>query len=377
MIWFRQGLSRLRQKFATDRLRLRHLVTGWKGRGAYAVHEPGKTSSADLVSQRADAPQPWKALLYCVLAIMFLIIIILAIWQIPLLQATSWEGVIDAKDMAKLVNDARGTVVQAIGGAVLLIGLFFTWWNLTNTQATATRNLAIAEDGQITDRFTSAIQQLGSNQIEIRLGGIYALERIARDSARDHWTIMEILTAFLRTHARWQEEPETQLPTPDSDEKSLDSILADNRRHSRIGQQEGLRTDIQAILTVLGRRLWTRESEHQRLDLSRLDLRGALLIDAFLKDAIFIETHLEGAQLLRVHCEGANFAEACFEAAPPRSKAATLIGVHMDGANLSYACLRGIDLSHVDGLTRGQIRQATTDDETILPDYLNENSPRC
>jgi hypothetical protein len=50
---------------------------------------------------------------------------------------------------------------------------------------------------------------LGSGQMEVRLGGIYALERIARDSARDHWPIMEILTAYLQTHARWIAESGT------------------------------------------------------------------------------------------------------------------------------------------------------------------------
>ncbi|WP_062294251.1 hypothetical protein [Nostoc piscinale] len=35
----------------------------------------------------------------------------------------------------------------------------------------------------------------------MRLGAIYTLERIAKDSAKDHWTIMEVLTAFVRENA--------------------------------------------------------------------------------------------------------------------------------------------------------------------------------
>ncbi len=37
--------------------------------------------------------------------------------------------------------------------------------------------------------------------LEVRLGGIYALERIARDSPKDHWTIMEVLTAYVRENS--------------------------------------------------------------------------------------------------------------------------------------------------------------------------------
>ena len=56
----------------------------------------------------------------------------------------------------------------------------------------------------MTDRYTRAIKQLGSDKLDVRIGGIYALERIARDSARDHTTVMEVLAAFIREHSREQ-----------------------------------------------------------------------------------------------------------------------------------------------------------------------------
>jgi hypothetical protein len=37
--------------------------------------------------------------------------------------------------------------------------------------------------------------------VEVRLGAIYALERIAYDSPRDHWPIIEVLTAYVRQNA--------------------------------------------------------------------------------------------------------------------------------------------------------------------------------
>src|SRR5207248_11751254 len=77
------------------------------------------------------------------------------------------------------------------------------WRNLRATQA----KLDVDREAQITNRFTQAIGQLGAElkdgkpDLEVRLGGIYALERIARDSSRDHWTIMEVLTAYVRQNA--------------------------------------------------------------------------------------------------------------------------------------------------------------------------------
>ena len=59
--------------------------------------------------------------------------------------------------------------------------------NLKNAQET----LRISQEGQITERFTKAIDQLGNkDSLAVRVGGIYALERIARDSERDHGPII-------------------------------------------------------------------------------------------------------------------------------------------------------------------------------------------
>jgi hypothetical protein len=55
---------------------------------------------------------------------------------------------------------------------------------------------------RITDNFTPrAVEQLGNDKLETRLGAIYALERIARESPTDHWPIMETLTAYVRERA--------------------------------------------------------------------------------------------------------------------------------------------------------------------------------
>ncbi len=66
------------------------------------------------------------------------------------------------------------TTAQLVGGSALLAGLYLTW-----------RTLQVNQEGQITERFSRAIEHLGDDRLAVRLGGIYALERIARDSPRD------------------------------------------------------------------------------------------------------------------------------------------------------------------------------------------------
>lgn len=75
----------------------------------------------------------------------------------------------------------------------------------------------------MTDRYTRAIEQIGSDKsLPVRIGGIYALERVARDSPRDQPTVMEVLAAFIREHSgeQWQRaeaaaEPPERTTRPD------------------------------------------------------------------------------------------------------------------------------------------------------------------
>jgi len=199
----------------------------------------------------------------------------------------------------------------------------------TQNAIAATENAKIAEQGQITERFTKAIEQLGSDNISIRLGGIYALERIAKDSDRDHWTIMEVLSAFVRENAPVKEkkaEGEQQLPK--------------------------LPADIQAILTVIGRRDTEKDPNNQRINLINVNIAGANLPEANLQRAILWKANLTGAIL-----EGANLQEAQFLLA--NLQGATLKGANLQGTQLFLANLAGTDLTDVKNLTQQQIDQYT------------------
>ena len=120
--------------------------------------------------------------------------IIAVLWYVPEWQGTRVPDDVSSADTLRLVNEYRRTLAQIIGGLALLFGLYLTWRRIAATET----SVEIANESQVTERFTRAIDQLGSEQIAIRLGGIYALERIARDSQKDHWTVVEVLTAFVR-----------------------------------------------------------------------------------------------------------------------------------------------------------------------------------
>ena len=133
----------------------------------------------------------------------------------------------------------------------------------------ANRNAEAANQKQITERFSKAIEQLASDKPEVILGGIYTLERIARDSEPDQWTIMEVLTAFVRQNAPIIEENESQ--SPEDQEKLLK-----------------LRISIRACLTVIGERKYP-DLKNKRLDLTKVNISGFNLTGADLTGAYRLE----------------------------------------------------------------------------------------
>src|SRR5215210_2501055 len=96
-----------------------------------------------------------------VVGVVALLVVVVVLLFLPL----NWY-VAPVEPGASMRKDLVLAVAQILGGAALLSGLYFTW-----------RTLQINREGQITDRFTRAIDQLGATddqgpKLEVRLGGI-------------------------------------------------------------------------------------------------------------------------------------------------------------------------------------------------------------
>jgi uncharacterized protein YjbI with pentapeptide repeats len=238
---------------------------------------------------------------------------------------------IDAARRLELQNDVRTTLLQGLGGLAVLVGAFFTY-----------RQLGIAREGQVTERFTRAIDQLGNDNMDVRLGGIYALERMANDSPQDRATIGRILNTFVRGHAPWPPTRPSQPPegTPIEDIPLL-AIRA---------------ADVQLALTMIcrreaaihpGRTLELRETDLRNADLQNTDLRGANLWGARLNGTNFFGAQLQGAllwtaELKHVHLIGAKVQQAILSNAQLQD--AQLYGTHLQEAHLEGAQLQRADL---------------------------------
>ncbi|MDM9380622.1 pentapeptide repeat-containing protein [Chlorogloeopsis sp. ULAP01] len=178
------------------------------------------------------------------------------------------------------------------------------------------------------------LQNLGNENIETSLAAIDTLEKISQDYLQYYWEVIKNLSVFVRNNTIF-----------------LDKVEIESNPSSKI------RADIQAALSVIGRRDATKDPKSQQIDLSYTDIRGVNLHNANLKgvnlyqanlseanlvDANLQESVLSAANLSGANLSGANLSRAILNAANLR--AANLTGANLTEANLFLANLHGTNL---------------------------------
>jgi hypothetical protein len=273
---------------------------------------------------------PWLRSIQWLVGGIVIVVVVLALAWVLFVPAADWVAMHD-------VGSAKGQLLQtardAARGRLLTLGAaLFAVGALVYTA----RNFALSREGQVTDRYTKAIEQLGSDKLDVRIGGIYALERVAGDSATDHPTVMEVLAAFIREHSR---EP---WPPPATGEPGTDT------------PGRTTRPDVQAAVTVIGRRNMRQDRQPINLtgaNLGRADLTSANLTRAGLgfanlTSAGLFSADLFSAHLFRADLTGANLGRANLTDANLTS--ADLTSADLTFANLTNASLYSADLTDAD-----------------------------
>ena len=254
---------------------------------------------------------------------------------------------------------------------------------IATTQAKiATTQAEIAQSGLLDNRYQTGIELLGHAKLSVRLGGIYALERVAEsDPLTYHIPGMSVLSAFVRNwHIKYGQEGE------------LDNTAFDN-------EQKGLPEDVRAILEVIGRRSrkqheielerkytvnlkgahlhgWefdvlscAPEPDFSNVDFSSADLSGVKFFQVKLEYSSFTSANLSGAGFIGVDLSHASFLGADLSDV-------SFAHVNLSDAYFRWAKFSGTDLKEVKGLTQEQINEAEIDTQRppVLEDAVDSNT---
>jgi hypothetical protein len=277
----------------------------------------------------------------------------MAAWILPFLV-----HVTDPSDRLEIARIAL-TVGAGTGGVVALVLAGRRQWSTEQAHKATEHDAA---ERRITELYTKAVDQLGADQAAVRLGGLYALERLANTTTTQQGTIANVICAYLRM-------PYNSPPTLASDANE-----DDRKERDRLIQEQETRSAALEILVRHGGRgypeedrwpgLWFRlqraslinadliEANLDSADLSGADLTGAILHNAYLGDAnLSGGTNLRRADLSYADLGCADLSNAI------------LTDSDLRNANLRRADLRGADLRGAD-LTNANVSEAClTDDQ--------------
>lgn len=318
-------------------------------------------------------------LLVIVVAAVLAIGLVLALWLIP-----AWVTEFDAtgEDLSlsqriQSISLMRQMILWIAGGIIAIVTLILTW----RRDRTARLSVDIDKDANFTNRYTEAVRQLGDDSFAIRLGGIYALERIARDSPRDGETILKVLAAFIRRVSPSENSPFAEYSAPIDrgvDVEAAGYVLAQVSKmvpeSSPVDLSYTVLTDVDFsganfpkanfVHSVINRSTFDRAKldganfSMADLGLSKFDLASLVGIDAFganLLNTTFKESTCQKSNFRNSDMSGSNFDLCNLEDAnlcgvkflDTTFRNAKLKGADISGSNHSQADMRGSDLAEV------------------------------
>ena len=227
---------------------------------------------------------------------------------------------------------------MVVASLVAVGGLWYTAIQTQQSNQQAREERKLSKEGQITDRYTAAVENLGDKKVDVRLGGVYALERIMQDSPRDHPTIANVLNTYVRTHA-------------DEGQRKAADKSREKGQHAPGGDEKSdeVPVDVHAALKVLV----TRDTSHDRN--FTINLKSAQLSNADLTAPKF--DRWSDDSVGRPHDSNTGVAQL---------QDADLSGADLDSADLSEGELIGADLSDAD------LSDASLSDATLIAVNLRD-----
>jgi uncharacterized protein YjbI with pentapeptide repeats len=266
--------------------------------------------------------------------------------------------------LGKFIGWAGWSKVASLGTALTAVAaLYFSAQSLRSTE----KQYGLSEQGQITDRFSRAIEQIGSDRPDVQLGGVYSLERLARDSPADAGVIFEVLSAYIRSHAS-SASGCTTFPADAGLERQPVNLQAALSVIDRRSAEPYTHIDLSYSCLPQARlhgaylaRAQLRGIRLYQADISNVTLEGAVMYGADLTDAVlgevdFTKAILRCSNLSRLvvsesNLTDADLTDANLTGADLRGNnfnGASLVNANLSGAWLQDAALNDADLTSAD-----------------------------
>lgn len=286
---------------------------------------------------------------------LFIVIPVAGITAVTGLLLWKIAGLTDAATRLEAARTAL-TVGAGTGGIIALILASRRQWSTEQAHQTSEHD---ASERRITELYTKAVDQLGSSNASVRLGGLYALERLGNADQSQQVTIGNVICAYLRMpysphNERFPDEVSVPQQEIEVRQSAIDILCEHTESRSSDTHWPRLRINLQ-------------RAELGFIDLIGVVLSNANLTGADLTSAKLMSSHLPKAEMEGVDLTNADLCQANLKGA--YMNGAYLVNADLTGADLSGAILSGADLSNANltdaNLTSADLTGAILND-TIL-----------
>jgi hypothetical protein len=218
-------------------------------------------------------------------------------------------------------RDFLDSAVKTIGTVSTIVGAIILYQRFKDDRKKFEYEKQKDEKQKLAQDFSKAVEQLGNkDSLHVRIGGIYTLERIAQNHPDAHWTVMEVLTSFIRSF-----DPEKFIAMEGLGEGDPSDIIT-------------VPPDIQAAFTVVGRR-------NIEKDKNQINLSGAFLVGVDVSGLNFSHVNLSRANLKNSKFSNISFCKANLKKS--RFTQAHIHDVNFKGSDLKDASFYKANLESV------------------------------
>jgi uncharacterized protein YjbI with pentapeptide repeats len=244
----------------------------------------------------ATAPRPLRPISWWWMLAAAGIVVAIS-WGVTAWMLAEASHVTPDGERAKARIDAVRTGLATGGGIGAAAALLLAFRRQHHAEATAASIDYDASEKRITELYTNAVEQLGSDRAPVRLGGLYALERLAQGNPDHRQVVVDVLCAYLRMPYTPPDEDAAPIGPPPGEP----ATTADPR------EEQQVRLTAQRILAAHLRdptrpQAWADQAAAHRefWDQVKLDLTGATLISPDFTHCHLGEVNFYGATFVGV-----------------------------------------------------------------------------
>ncbi len=327
--------------------------------------------------------KPATALLYMVWVVVIFLLWVFGPDLYELFRVLSYQ----IKDGGTGDNGDSGIALRYFAFAVAAVGSLAGYFIAIVRNMIADNRNVIAQDknriieqGRITESIGQAITQIGAfnddkPNIEVRLGGLYSLQRIMQDSPRDTLSIAKIIFAYVRENLKRDKDKRDELkkhnkknflrpeekpfPLPEDIVSALNIISQfkkDRRKQSGVSSTDEIPDFTYADFTNYS----IRDIDFSYISFYHADFSGSNLVNVNFSNAMLFNVNFSDTQLSVINFSDAHFFWGKFVDV-------SLGSADFSGASFSVTDLSGADFTNARNLIQEQVNETYGDVNTRLP----------